>query len=183
MIFCYTFSINDLQLLQNLLISWSLLAILSRIVFGILHELLAILQKFLGQVGTQRMFGLGIVDQRYQCIYHLIRACRRLPVLSAYDGQTHLTLLIDIRMIDFRLEHNLWWLKGILGWKIDFNAKSALVVWWIIGHNQAGPTQQIIIVRGDFSKRFQTASLQIRQLLTQSTWRSHVVRCVCLRFR
>lgn len=44
------------------LIRWTFLAVFPGIILGILHELLLILQKLLGQFGAQWMFGLGIVD-------------------------------------------------------------------------------------------------------------------------
>lgn len=94
------------------------------------------------------MLRFRIVDQRDERVKHyLIVRCfnyflffillvyitligfgGRFPVFRTDDGQTDLTLLVDVRMIDFRFEANLWRLEGILSGEIDFNAKGAFVV-------------------------------------------------------
>lgn len=93
------------------------------------------------------MLRFRIVDQRDERVEHcLIVRCftkkiiillvyitligfgGRFPVFRTDDGQTDLTLLVDVRMIDFRFEANLWRLEGILSGEIYFNAKGAFVV-------------------------------------------------------
>ena len=50
---------------------------------------------------------------------HLIRFGGRLPVLRRDDGQTHLSLLVDVRVVNPRLERNLRRLERVLGLKDD----------------------------------------------------------------
>jgi hypothetical protein len=52
----------------------------------------------------------------------------RLPVLRTDNWQTHLTLLIDIRMIDFCFETNLRRFERIFGRKYNFDPECAFVV-------------------------------------------------------
>jgi len=48
----------------------SLLAVLARELFGILHELLAVLEKLLGQLGTQWMLRFWIIDEGDERLNH-----------------------------------------------------------------------------------------------------------------
>ena len=70
-----------------------------------------------GQVGSQRMLGLRIVDECDERLNDLIGLGSRLPVLGVYDWQAYLTLLVDLGMIDFGLERDLWWLEWIFSCK------------------------------------------------------------------
>lgn len=54
--------------------------------------------------------------------------CGRLPVLHADDGQAHLALLVDVGVVDFRLEGDLGGLEGVLGREDDLNPKRSFVV-------------------------------------------------------
>lgn len=62
----------------------------------------------------------------------LIRLCRRLPVLRTDDGKTHLTLLIDVGMVNAGLKADLGRLEWILCRKSDFYFEGSLVVRWIL---------------------------------------------------
>ena len=52
-----------------------------------------------------------------------------LPVLHTNDGQTDLTLLINVGVVDFCLESDLRWLKGVLRGKDELNPKCSFVIW------------------------------------------------------
>jgi hypothetical protein len=52
----------------------------------------------------------------------------RFPVLGRDDGQAHLTLLVDVRVVNACLESDLWWLERVLGRERDLDAERALVV-------------------------------------------------------
>lgn len=56
----------------------------------------------------------------------------RLPVFSTNDRQTNLTFLINVWMIDFCPEVNLWRFKGIFSWIIYFNTECSFIVRWIL---------------------------------------------------
>lgn len=43
-----------------------LLAMLSRELLGVLHELLAILEELFGELGAQRMLRFGVVDESHE---------------------------------------------------------------------------------------------------------------------
>ena len=62
----------------------------------------------------------------------LIGTCCGLPILCLNDWQTDLTLFIDVRVINFRLERNLGWLERIFSGKVYFYAESSSIVGRII---------------------------------------------------
>lgn len=62
----------------------------------------------------------------------LIRFGGRLPVLGTDDGQAHLALLVDVRVVDPGLEADLWRLEGVLGWEGDFYFEGSLVIRWVL---------------------------------------------------
>ena len=62
----------------------------------------------------------------------LIDFCSRLPVLRTDDGQAHLTLLIDVRVVDASLEADLGWLKRVLGRERDFYLEGTLIIRWVL---------------------------------------------------
>lgn len=123
-----------------------------RKLFGVFKELFLVLGKLFGKIGSQRMFGLGIIDESDQRLNHLIGLCCRFPILVVNDGQAHLTLLVDIRMIDFRLERNLGRFERILGWKIDLDLESTFVVGWVVGHDETLPVEYVLLVDDYISK-------------------------------
>lgn len=63
------------------------------------------------------MLGLGIVDQGDERLNDLVGLGRRFPVLCVDDRQAHLALLVDIGMVDFGLESDLWWLEWVFSLK------------------------------------------------------------------
>lgn len=89
----------------------------------------------------------------------------RLPILCTNDGQTHLALLIDIRMVNLCLEADARRLEGILRGEIDFNLKRALVVGRIVRHNQALPCEDIGLIHLDVSEGSQPGVFNITQFL------------------
>lgn len=58
----------------------------------------------------------------------LICSSCRLPVLRTNDRETHLTFLIDVRMVYHGLKCYLRRFKRIFGWKIYFDAECSFVV-------------------------------------------------------
>lgn len=67
---------------ESRLIARSLFRVLLSVVLGILHELLLVLAVFLGEVGAQRVLGLGVIDQRHQSLDHLVCLGCGLPVFG-----------------------------------------------------------------------------------------------------
>ena len=72
------------------------------------------------------MLGLGSVDEGHERLDHLIRLCGRFPVLGRNDGQTDLSLLVHVRVIDARAERDARRLERILGRKFDRDPERAL---------------------------------------------------------
>lgn len=64
----------------------------------------------------------------FRSVFTLVCLGGRLPVFGANDRQAHLALLVDVRMVDFCLEANLWRFERILSGKVDLDPKGALVV-------------------------------------------------------
>lgn len=62
----------------------------------------------------------------------MIRFGGRLPVLGTDDGQAHLALLVDVRVVDPGLEADLWRLKGVFGREGDFYFEGSLVIRWVL---------------------------------------------------
>jgi len=58
----------------------------------------------------------------------LVRFRRRFPVVWTYNGQTHLTLLIDVRMVDLGFECDLRRLEGIFCRECDLDLERTFVV-------------------------------------------------------
>lgn len=65
----------------------------------------------------------------------LLRFCSRLPILGRDNGQTHLALLVDVRVIDFGQESDARWLERVFGWEVDVDFKCALIVWLTVLKN------------------------------------------------
>lgn len=70
--------------------------------------------------------------------------CGRFPVFCTDNGQTDLTLLINVGMIDLCLEIYPWRLERVLSRKIDFNSESTFVVRWIVLKKQNNATHTSI---------------------------------------
>ena len=51
-----------------------------------------------------------------------------LPGLRLDDGQTDLSLFVDVRMVDRRLKRYLGRFEGIIIWVVDSNAERALII-------------------------------------------------------
>lgn len=58
------------------------------------------------------------------------------PILCTYDREAYLAFLVNIRVINLCFEAYLRWLEWIFSWKINLNAKSPFVVWWIVLKSQ-----------------------------------------------
>ena len=69
---------------------WTLEGVCFGELFCILVKLFAVRRELLRELGAQRVLGLGVVDERDQCLDHLVRLRRRLPVLGRDDRETHL---------------------------------------------------------------------------------------------
>ena len=69
-----------------------------------------------------------IFEARESLVITLVCLGGRLPVLRTDDGQTHLTFLVNVRVINFCLEGDFWWFEGVLSGEINSDAESTFVV-------------------------------------------------------
>lgn len=58
----------------------------------------------------------------------LVSFCGRLPVFRTNDWQTHLALFIDVRVVDFCLERDLWGLERVVCREGELNPKCSLFI-------------------------------------------------------
>lgn len=58
----------------------------------------------------------------------LVSFCGRFPVFRTNDGQTHLTLFIDVGMVDFCLECDLWRFERVFRREGELNPKRSLFI-------------------------------------------------------
>lgn len=58
----------------------------------------------------------------------LVSFCGRFPVFRTNDWQTHLTLFIDVRMVDFCLERDLWRFERVFRGEGELNPKRSLFI-------------------------------------------------------
>lgn len=54
------------------------------------------------------------------------------PVLCADHRQTHLSLLVDVGVVDLGLERDLGGLEGVLCWEDDLDSESTFIVWRVV---------------------------------------------------
>lgn len=54
------------------------------------------------------------------------------PILCADHRQTHLSLLVDVGVVDLRLERDLGGLEGVLCWEDDLDSESTFIVWRVV---------------------------------------------------
>lgn len=71
----------------------------------------------------------------------------RFPVLSTYDRQAHLTLLIDVRVIDLCFKCDLRRFKRVFCRECDLNPESTFIVWRVVLKNTKGHMQNDSIQR------------------------------------
>lgn len=135
------------------------------ILLGVLHEFHPVFTVLLGQVGPQRMLRLRAVHHRNQTANHIFSSCGGLPVLDADDGQAHLALLVDVGVVDFRLERDLRWLEGVLGGEDELNAKCSFVIRSTIGNEEALPVQNIRFIHLNVAEIFGLTFANVFQLL------------------
>lgn len=62
----------------------------------------------------------------------------RFPVLSTYDRQTHLTLLINVRVVDLGFKTDLGRFKGVFCRECDLNPERTFVVWRVVLKKKRG---------------------------------------------
>ena len=55
-----------------------------------------------------------------------------LPILSSDDWETELSFLINIWVINFCLESNLWWLERVIDRECNSNFEGTFVVWLLV---------------------------------------------------
>merc|ERR1719392_275896 len=110
------------------------------------------LSKLLCQICPERMIRFWIIHQSYQCLYNLFCLSSWFPVLSRDDGKAHLTLLVNVWVVDLGPEANLWWLEWIFGGEYQIYQESSLVIRCLVRNRQALPHQQITLVHLHISK-------------------------------
>ena len=49
------------------------------------------------------------------------------------DVEADRTIAVDVHVINFRCERNLWRLEGVVGWEVDVQEEHALMVWGVLG--------------------------------------------------
>ena len=90
-----------------------------------------------------------------------------LPVFSTNYRQTHLPLLVDVRVIDLRFERDLRWFEGVLCWKVDFDSEGPLIIGRVVGNNEPLPSQQISFIDLDVTEVFHPTLPDFFKLLHQ----------------
>lgn len=58
----------------------------------------------------------------------LVSFCGWFPVFWTYDWQAHLTLFIDVRMVDFCFERDLWRLERVVCRERELDPKCSLLI-------------------------------------------------------
>ena len=61
----------------------------------------------------------------------LVCLCGWFPVLRRNDGQTYLTLLVYVRVIDFCLKRDLGRFEGVLSWVVYMNPERTFIERWV----------------------------------------------------
>ena len=65
------------------------------------------------------------------------------------DVEADLAIAVDIHMINFSRELNIWRLEGVVGWKINVEEEYALVVWGVLrAHDRRLPVELVCFVCG-----------------------------------
>ncbi len=67
----------------------------------------------------------------------------RFPVLSTYDGQTHLTLLINVRVVDLGFKWDPGRFKGVFCRECDLNPERTFVVWRVVLKKKMGSMRNV----------------------------------------
>ena len=70
-------------------------------------------------------------DHEFTIGLTLVCFCSGLPVLGTDDGQTHLTLLVNVGVVNFSLECDLGRLEWVFRGEFDLDFKGSFVVWYI----------------------------------------------------
>lgn len=74
-------------------------------------EVLSVVPQMLSRVLVQRITRVGLEEQELQPHNHSVQIQHRLPVL-AQDVQAHVTLEVDVRVIDLLLAFHFGWVVG-----------------------------------------------------------------------
>jgi len=140
---------------------------------GSFEKFLFILGVLFGEIPTQWMLWLWIIDQRGKSLNDLIRFCCGFPVFWRNDGQTDLALLIDIRVVNLCFEGHLGRLEWILSRKTDFNFECTLVVGWLISTDKTLPKKYVRIIDLYITKNLLIGCSDVAEFFGQSSGRSH----------
>ena len=104
---------------------------------------------------------------------HLVCLSGRFPVLSGHDGQTHLAFFVDVRVVNPRLEADFGRLEWVLGRELNVHPERPFGVRRLIRHEQALPTEDVLLVDRDLAERLEAGLADVLKLLLQPASRGH----------
>ena len=85
------------------------------------------------------------------------------------DVEADRTIAVDVHVINFRCERNLWRLEGVVGWEVDVQEEHTLMVRGVLGaHDRRLPVELVRFVGGAGRAVRGRVSSEVDELLLDS---------------